>query len=361
MTESVRHSEPTGCPVEMADGKPCGRPIHPAPSDVDEQPVCLMHSRDQRKDAKAFRDETDAILARASRFHRPTEPFDFSCFVFPEANFGRATFTQRAFFGGATFTQGADFEEATFTEAADFTSTLWGAGKDAPVGETVVEPAIADFRDAKFIKPEQVRFLQVNAKGRQGFRGRFVNCLTKGVLFEDVQWHREKGRMVLQDELDRLANASGAATYEQVAAAYRRFVINFDEAKHYDLSEDCMIGAMEMKRLDPDQPIFVRRAVNLYRWASNYGSSYLWALGVLVFMVGVFGPFYSLSGLTPKPERTVLEPVGLIHSVEVATFKSETHAIAGSGVAWFLEILERVLIPAQVALFLLALRRRFRR
>lgn len=404
MPELERQSEPTGCPIGMYDGRPCGRPIYPAPSDVDEQPVCLMHSRDQRKDAKAFRDEIDAILAGTSRFHRSTERFDFSSFVFlatdfrrvkltqwadfsevmftktanfvgavfsQRADFSRAVFSQRANFVGARFgqradfsmamfIQGADFRYATFTGDASFAESLWGPGKDDPVVEEV-ELAIADFRNVKFLKPELVWFLRPNVTGRQGFRARFVSCLIKGVLFEDVDWHRENGRMVLQDELDRLANAEGAASYEQVATAYRRFVINFDEAKHYDLSEDCMIGAMEMKRLDPAQPFFARLAVNFYRLASNYGSSYQRALGGLGIILVVFGLLYSLVGLTPRFGRTVLEPVGLIHAVEVATFQSETYAIAGSGFAWLLEILERILIPAQVALFLLALRRRFRR
>lgn len=261
MAELAQQSEPTGCPVIMSDDKPCGRPIYPAPQGVDKKPVCLMHSFNTGKDQAQFQNEVNAILAETSIYHRPQDRSDFCGFVFQEARFQVATFTPRALFGmvsfgRAAFTQEADFEKATFTEAADFTSTLWGAGKGNPVGETVVEPAIADFRDAKFIKPEQVRFLQVNAKGRQGFRGRFVNCLIKGVLFEDVDWHKENGRMVLQDERDRLANAEGAASYEQVAAAYRRFIINFDEAKHYDLSEDCMIGAMEMKRLDPAKFLF---------------------------------------------------------------------------------------------------------
>ncbi|MDE3242567.1 MAG: pentapeptide repeat-containing protein [Nitrospirota bacterium] len=416
MGELEQQSEPTDCPVVMSDGRPCGRPIHPAPSDVDERPVCLMHSREQRKDAEAFRAEIDAILLRTSVFHRPKDHFDFRYFVFHEANFGAELFTEKAFFGdarfigeaifqGAIFTKGADFGEATFaqaanfwaatftqranfrqatfteevdfglatftegadfwgamfTEGADFTLTLWGYGKDDLAREAGGEPAIASFHSVRLMKPEKVCFLRVNEKSRQGFRGRFVGCPIKGVLFEDVDWHREKGRMVLQDELDRLANDEEAASYEQVAAAYRRFIINFDEAKQYDLSEDCVIGAMEMKRLDPAQPAFVRLAVNLYRVASNYGSSYLRALLVLALLVVAFGLLYSFVGLTPRLGQTVLEPIGLIHAVEVATFKSETHAIAGSGAAWFLEIFERVLIPAQVALFLLALRRRFRR
>jgi len=351
-----------------------------------------MHSCDQRKDAEAFHDEVDAILAGTSRFHRPRERFNFPRFVFPAADFGEARFTQGADFGEArftqeadfgrvTFTQGANFWEAMFSEDADFSRSLWGPSKGEPVVEQV-ELAVADFRDAKFLKPELVRFLRVNEEGKSGFRARFVNCPIKGVSFEDVHWHREKGRMVLQDELDRLANVPETASCEQVAAAYRRFIINFDEAKHYDLAEDCMVGAMEMKRLDPAKFLFAGRlgpfyekwswlrwlgehvsVTNLYRLASNYGSSYVHAFGVLILLLFSFALLFTLSGVDPNPNNraAALAPAGLIHAVEVVTFQSPTRYVVGSGLGWFLEQVERLFVAAQVALFLLALRRRFRR
>jgi hypothetical protein len=184
------------------------------------------------------------------------------------------------------------------------------------------------------------------------------------VTFEAVRWHRQNRRMILQDEIDRRGNVSEAASSEEVATAYRRLINNFERARAYDLAEDCSIGAMEMKRLDPTQPVFSRIAVNLYRLASNYGSSYRRALGVLLGFVLIAFPLLfacPLVGLAPNSGRSVLEPTGLIHSLEVATFQSNTHYVATNGLAWGLEILERIFVPAQVALFLLALRRRFRR
>lgn len=280
-----------------------------------------------------------------------------------DADFIQATFGGEANFSKVTFSRSVFFTRAIFKEAVIFDNAIIGPKQGDPTCLSRAEDAsaVAYFWGTEFLKPDQVQFLKVNKNCVHGLRARFVNCNMERVRFEDVNWYREKSRMVLQDELDRRANLKEADSYEQVAIAYRRLISNFENSRAYDLAEDCSIGAMEMKRLDPDQPIFVRLAVNLYRWASNYGSSYQRALGVLALMVMAFGLLYSLAGLTPKLGQTVLEPVGLIHAVEVATFRSETHAIAGSGLAWFLEILERALIPAQVALFLLALRRRFRR
>jgi uncharacterized protein YjbI with pentapeptide repeats len=89
-----------------------------------------MHSRDRRKDAAAFRKEIDAILAGTSPDHRPTDRFDFSRFVFPEADFRGATFTQNASFSAATFTQNAYFSKATFTQAADFRGATFNQNAD---------------------------------------------------------------------------------------------------------------------------------------------------------------------------------------------------------------------------------------
>lgn len=437
MVELAQQSELTGCPVEMADKLPCGRPIHPAPSDVDKQPVCLMHSRDQRKDAKAFRDEINAILLRTSVFHRPQDHFDFRHFIFHETNFRGVTFTEKAFFGEAKFIQEADFSMATFTQGANFGVTVfndwinfgrarfvqkafftgtkfiqgasfvmttfsqgaifWGAeftqradfslatfsqgadfegaafanvasfdgatfGRRASEDIGVSSSAIADFRFAKFLMPHEVIFSQVNQEGHEQLRVRFAGCSTEAVQFEDVNWHRENGRMVLQDELDLRANLKEASRHEQVAIAYRRLINNFEKTRDYDLAEDCAIGLMEMKRLDPGQPCSSRAMASLYRCASFYGSNYWRALVVLLgFALVVFPLFFWLAGLTQNPGKSAFAPDGLIHSLEVATFQSNTHYIATNGLAWSLEILERIFVPAQLALFLLALRRRFLR
>lgn len=120
MSPDVQSSAPKTCPVEMADLEPCGRPIHPTLRDVDEEPVCMMHSRDPNKDKQLFRQEIDAILNDTSRHHRPTGRFDFREFVFPEADFGGTTFTRVAVFMGTTFTQDADFSDAKFARYAHF-------------------------------------------------------------------------------------------------------------------------------------------------------------------------------------------------------------------------------------------------
>jgi len=104
-----------GCPVEMHDGKPCGRPIYNAPPDLDETPLCLMHSRDPNKDDTAFQAEFERIVRDAGG-----TPADFRRFVFLSANYSTREFTSRCVFSEATFVTDADFRGTKFSKGADF-------------------------------------------------------------------------------------------------------------------------------------------------------------------------------------------------------------------------------------------------
>jgi uncharacterized protein YjbI with pentapeptide repeats len=120
-----------GCAVAMYEGRRCGRPIYAAPSGVDKEPVCLMHSPDPDKDNQAFQEEFERILREAGE-----GVADFSKFVFPTANyrsrefnvaciFSGAKFTRDAYFSGARFAQDADFRFAMFTRDADFSEVTF--------------------------------------------------------------------------------------------------------------------------------------------------------------------------------------------------------------------------------------------
>ncbi|RMH30934.1 MAG: pentapeptide repeat-containing protein [Nitrospirae bacterium] len=236
--------------------------------------------------------------------------------------FVRTTFDKKVNFINTTFGEGVDFRHATFTGEAIFRGTVFGIPIDQFLTNRMNVLAIADFRETTFFRPERVRFIQVNRTAQSGFRARFVDCSLEGIVFEDVNWHRERGRIVLQDELDCLTTTRNDPSYEQVAAAYRRLVRGFDEARQYELAEECFIGAMDMKRQDPSHGAlavwlrlddrrwpWLRRlntifsVTNLYRLASNYGSSYSRAFGMLLLLLIGFGlvfwPFCIFGGGMP--------------------------------------------------------------
>lgn len=268
--------EPTVCRVNMSVSQ-CCRPIYAAPTDCDEKPVCLMHSRDPNKPQDEFDKEVRAILDRSSNYHRPKGLFDFYGFVFQvadfnngvtfplkadfreavfikdagfassvfihdadfrgaifthganfyaasftlKADFGEAVFSQRTTFINATFAQRTDFSRATFIQGANFSgATFCDAAffDDAVFGPRKGAKissilSIAVFRDVRLLKPELVRFLRTNARAAAGLWARFVNCHVEGVQFDAVRWHRIDGRMVLQDELDILDRVNGELSF----------------------------------------------------------------------------------------------------------------------------------------------------
>jgi hypothetical protein len=488
MSKAQHSNSPRTCPVEMSDSEPCGRLIHSSPTGADEEPVCLMHSRDPKKDKVKFRQEIDAILDGTSD-HQSRDKYDFTHFVFPDranftnvgfaldadfsdatftqlADFGRATFTQLADFGSATFTDAADFRWATFTHAADFrwatftqtadfsratfTQTAdfsratfthaadftWAtftraAGFDwATFTQTAhfrfatftraaefgwaTFSQVADFSGARFEQPARVLFEQVNRESDAGLRARYINSCIEEVSFTDVHWHLLQGRMVLQDELDIITGERNE--HGLVAVAYRQLVNNFEKVRNYELAEDCFIGAMEMRRLAPRNFLLGRRepfrrlyekylwarkvggwisVVNAYRLLSIYGSSYTRALAVLFGLLLLCALLFPAFGLrmteNSRPQGVQTSTVafcpqeasiswcrawvnderarelwrtfkaGAWAALEVATFQRRPTVEPTTTWGRRLAIPEMVAIPAQLALFFLALRRRFKR
>ena len=106
---------------------------------------------------------------------------------------------------------------------------------------------------------------------------------------------------------------------------------------------------------------------SLYRLTSRYGTSYTRALLVLFGLLVIFGLLFALPWSAIQREKPSLPlrgvwnrlGAGLFHSsVDVATRDSLYSVPTRFG--HFASALETILVPAQLALFLLALRRRFR-
>lgn len=438
----VSQQRPSICSHTMSDDQPCGRPALAV--ERMGSPVCIMHSHDPNKDAGAFDDEIRAIRSGASRYCRKTSFYDFRGFIFVTAEFGEmlflhqtsfigARFIHKANFSGvtfrkdvsfeyATFDQGADFNGATFTQAASFARAHFGherirvstashkhdshharvPGVNVDTGAPANRPAgaavrlwdelpSATFCGAQFQKPAASSFFQVNHRCPEGLLARFVNCEELDKLdFTDVHWFRRGNRMVLLDELD--IRCGYTRQPELVAKAYRQLVNNFEKVRSYDLAEDCFIGAMEMKRLDPRKQALGSlgrwlSATNLYRLLSNYGSSYARAFFCLLLFLVLFALLFPAFGLIPsnapqagtsareptiswtralaRPHRTrelwsTFED-GFWASIEAATFQKNPTLKPADERGEHLRISEDIIIPGQLALFLLALRRRFRR
>jgi hypothetical protein len=235
------------------------------------------------------------------------------------------------------------------------------------------------------------------------------------MTFVDVNWATRAGRLILQDELDLLPPIEVPPRYssydepteeelyyrqtapELVAVIYRQLATSFEKSRNHDLAESCTVAVWEMKRRDPTMDRWDAFASGVYRVASVYGSSFWRALMILGALVCIAFPlFYSAPFIpviptssaagtvanVPDPHaHTVFEsqfqhwtslsreyigPVGtkigraLLLSVETATFSRNPAYTAGSLLGRLLVALESILVAGQAALFLLALRRRFR-
>jgi uncharacterized protein YjbI with pentapeptide repeats len=338
------------------------------------------------------------------------------------ANFGATMFCQNANFGEARFRKGAEFRDAKFIASGGFSRVRFNADanfsrvifnleanfsnaifeKEADFSDVKIEPydrsveslAVADFSNVVFLLDGKVRFNRINDQANSGLRARFVNCNMVGVQFDAVNWYRQNGRIVLQDELDLIEQHHKAPSYELVAIAYRRLITNFEKARAYDLVEDCTIGEFELKRRDPDRFLFTEwlkpvykcfpllrtwigeqvSIVGIYRLSSLYGTSYQRAMVVLGLLLLVFGLCFStIVDIRPSEsgenristcgDSNVFQGLcrGLFHAFEVATLQRTPLYNPVSAVGRIIEIFEQVLVAGQAALLLFAIRRRFRR
>jgi uncharacterized protein YjbI with pentapeptide repeats len=331
---------------------------------------------------------------------------------FQDAAFVMATFDGEAEFCSVTFRRNVDFSESTFKGITRFwnmtvTGTVdWRAASfESRVSflESRFEPAnpnapSAVFAFARFKVPGEVTFDRVDLS-----KALFHDCDVSDVHFlSSVSWGRRGRRSgiifdekIILDEgfAQRLKNQHGRRDFFKVAQTYRQLKKNYDNRLNYWVADDFHFGEMEMKRLDVPQSGRARRLrqwwhrvlgfVALYRWASDYGNNFhkplIWMSVVVLFSVFLF-PFAGLqrssAGVVEtyvsvaKAERSggtiitrEIELLGraALASVDVAMFQKGTEYTPAYPWGRLLAIVESLLTSTLFALFLLALRRQFRR
>jgi len=303
------------------------------------------------------------------------------------AEFGHATFTQDAVFIGATFTEAADFRLAVFKQGAQFRETKFREDERPKPGPI--------FGEAMFEKPEAVVFYKTYLG-----QALFHNCDVSKLTFSDVRWRRRKNGKwkVLEEEpgldlripwaldLRPPEKSADERNYTLIAELYQQLKKNYDAKCDYRTAGDFHYGEMEMKRLSSPRRNKLLRwlhrnlgLVAWYKYASEYGENYvlpaLWLLVVLL----AFAMIYPLAGLDPVRsvgQATALHSERRTSQVGLVEAYSGPNVMTTVGVAFFqrdleyrpaypwgraLSWLQLLLTYTLVALFLLALRRQFRR
>lgn len=273
---------------------------------------------------------------------------------FEETYFTRATFYRNANFYNTMFYGGASFAEASFKDTS-FMEATFSKFVDFSCAQTH-KRAIVSFTNVKCLQPQQVRFHHVDLS-----RWSFLDTDLHRIDFHDVTWAQARKflghRPALFDELNVTNKKEDLAKVEQL---YRHLKQNYESQRDYARAGDFYYGEMEMKRRQQSWPKQI--PFLLYRWMSDYGESYGRALIVLIAMWLTFALLFTLIGYS---DPTTSDPPSfarsLIYSAQSMTLFHEPkivfHSIWGQAV----ELIASILGVIQIALFGLALQRRFKR
>jgi hypothetical protein len=350
-----------------------------------------------------------------------TQDANFMQAIFSQgAIFRSATFNQKANFRRAAFTESAYFNEAIFTLSARFLDTSfqgtasWRGSRffdKAEFRRIHFNPKVeghesACFSLAAFHKPAEVVFDEVDLS-----RAFFHDCDISQVWFtSSVRWAtRGDGRgFAVYEETIPLReyraielSKSGNRDHGAVAQIYQQLKKNYDSRLDYWTGNQFHFAEMEMKRLAVPKEgrlLGLRRwfyhrgwgdprmaLLALYRYASDYGNSYWKPMFWLLVTVALFGAMLPVPGVglnrqgtgqseTYASEWRVVDHLkpnlwaeirlvgkGVITSVDTATLQKDPEYAPAYPWGRVLAIFETLVTSTLFALFLLAIRRQFRR
>jgi uncharacterized protein YjbI with pentapeptide repeats len=260
-----------------------------------------------------------------------------------DADFSRAEFSGDANFVGAEFSGDANFWRAEFRQRADFS------------GVETAKNATVNFQWVRFLKPQQVFFHHVDLS-----RWSFLDTDLRRIDFDDVTWGTIRRllsrRTALFDELNVSNQKDELAKVERL---YRHLKQNYESQRDYGRAGDFYYGEMEMKRrqLNPLGQI----SFWIYRILSGYGESYPRALFWLVVMWLLFAVLFTVVGYTDEWGNHADLWRSLIYSAQSMTLFHELNITFHSAWGKAIKLVASVLGVIQIALFGLALQRRFKR
>jgi uncharacterized protein YjbI with pentapeptide repeats len=361
---------------------------------------------------RTFRAKTtfhDAKFAADADFKRTTFEDDvhFSNVTFEQdVNFDYAFLNKRASFSRAAFRDGT-FVDTTFEEDVSFSGATVHGGQLTVKGPPSLHPTGGCFSGShaclftglKVGKDASVVFDNTNLS-----RANFFDTSLENVRFADVKWYCParseswiKRGWALWDEFNEDNQRLDKDRYERVAETYRQLVLNYDRKRHYDGAEQFHIGEMEVLRKKRGAGAkwrlsgWVRRCCNgyaIYGFLSHYGTSYWVALRGLILMLVCFSTIFFFYGFQrsgtgePRSRGEIIAydlnfdltanhasfhqwardyGRSLAFAASVLTLQRQAFYRPVGGMSEACSSIATILLPAQLALMLLAIRRRFKR
>ena len=346
--------------------------------------------------------------------------FSFSTFI-ELANFVRAKFDSTTHIDMATFEKEARFTFVSFKGSTNFRYTVFkdivAFSSDDETDGSSPDAAI-DFRHTRFETPDRVSFHSMTLRPHW-----FLNVDPRPFAFTDVKWFGQLRRQFIDVEIEELRKReelkrknvvnrlaerinelslfgdeeavaelkqeqaeavriearepSNVRFYRLMSIACRQLAVNAVENHRYDQASDFRFWSMELQRKEgwgSRGRISIGILHTLYRFLSGYGEDVLRALIILIAMCLFFAAIYTQVGFsrsansnsqistTNSDERGHPQTVtrALVYSVGVSTLQRPdprpTTAVAMAAV-----LIQTILGPIQVALLILAIRRRFMR
>jgi hypothetical protein len=326
------------------------------------------------------------VFHKDAHFYRRTK---FHGYVF----FVQTTFAGDAHFWDMEFSGEVNFSRARFLAAAYFGRGLFRSDEARKPGPMF---AFTTF------SPEGALFDKTDLS-----HALFHSCDLSDIIFSSVIWPRRphNGNLMVFEEVVALGEdpslrlSNNERDYGLIAQLYQQLKKNYDDSLAYWDADHFHYGEMEMQRLavPTSGPFLKLRAVyhqhlsliTWYRRGSSYGNSYLrsaaWLCGVLL----LFALLFPLIGLQRTSANTTAQSSPAITyfsawpsssslhdkiwaelklfgksslmAIDTATFQKASEYAPTYPYGHALAILESLLTATLFALFLLAIRRQFRR
>jgi uncharacterized protein YjbI with pentapeptide repeats len=285
---------------------------------------------------------------------------------FKKVRFGNEIIFEDTEFGDLTDFSGARFEGETLFDGVRL--------KENQIGR-VYSNEIIYFDNVNFDRPRLVSFRNVDL---QGFV--FHGSNVEEIDFSMCKWPKVNSRYAVWDEIDSLNDRR--ATLGELEQLYRRLQISFENSRRYAEAGDFYIGVMETRRkqLAQENSEFWRwlrqnlfSLIAWYRHLSFYGEQYNRTLFWILFIILTFPVIYLFTGFDYSDTihaNTARETIGsdffqdylkaFIVSINTFTFQRNPSYKLTLG-SQLVATIESAISATLLALFLLALRRRFRR
>ena len=297
-----------------------------------------------------------------------------------EANFDRTTFCYKANFNAATFGNATRFERATFEGYADFSNASFGVGTNFT---QAIFKDVADFSDTapapntntahRDLALRFISFRKAIFNGQAIFENRAfaTSSLFDGAIFENLaQFHGCKfhqGMFFHEADFRKTIGGNNTQTAE-LEQSYRTLKRAMADLHARNEEADFFALEMECRRQRGSVPWFERFAATAYKHLSDYGRSVdLPLIWLLILTYAAHYLYLAVAFMTCNPGPGVR----LAFTLEQMFRPFYVWAKSPPGTGDCLVESNRLIIPilaslqslaaiALLALFLLALRRRFK-